>query len=77
VVGAQALVAEDTVAPPRSLMLGVPARLTDLVGIDGRLGIAGYLAHELAPRFEPPRLMVERGELGRKSGRGFYNRVES
>jgi 3-hydroxybutyryl-CoA dehydrogenase len=53
-----------------------PLRLTDLVGIDVRLGIARYLAEELGPRFAPPQLMidmVERGELGRKSGRGFYD----
>lgn len=53
-----------------------PLRLTDLVGIDVRLGIARYLATELGPRFTPPQLMVdmvERGELGRKSGRGFYD----
>jgi len=53
-----------------------PLRLTDLVGIDVRLGIARYLAKELGPRFAPPQLMidmVERGDLGRKSGRGFYD----
>lgn len=53
-----------------------PLRLTDLVGIDVRLGVARYLAEELGPRFTPPQLMinmVERGELGRKSGRGFYD----
>jgi 3-hydroxybutyryl-CoA dehydrogenase len=53
-----------------------PLRLTDLVGIDVRLGVARYLAKELGPRFTPPQLMidmVERGELGRKSGRGFYD----
>jgi len=53
-----------------------PLRLTDLVGIDVRLGIARYLEKELGPRFAPPQLMidmVERGELGRKSGRGFYD----
>ncbi|WP_408899939.1 3-hydroxyacyl-CoA dehydrogenase family protein (plasmid) [Nocardioides sp. R1-1] len=52
-----------------------PLRLTDLVGIDVRLGIARYLEAELGPRFSPPQLMVdmvERGELGRKTGRGFY-----
>jgi 3-hydroxybutyryl-CoA dehydrogenase len=56
-----------------------PLRLTDLVGIDVRLGIARYLERELGPRFSPPRLMVdmvERGELGRKSGRGFYDWAE-
>jgi len=53
-----------------------PLKLTDLVGLDVRLGIARYLAAELGPRFEPPALMVEmveRGDLGRKSGRGFYD----
>jgi 3-hydroxybutyryl-CoA dehydrogenase len=53
-----------------------PLRLTDLVGLDVRLAIAEYLAARLGPRFEPPALMremVERGELGKKSGRGFYD----
>nr|WP_281378466.1 3-hydroxyacyl-CoA dehydrogenase family protein [Gordonia humi] len=52
-----------------------PLKLTDIVGIDVRLGISRYLESELGPRFAPPRLMVdmvERGDLGRKSGRGFY-----
>lgn len=52
-----------------------PLRLTDLVGLDVRLGIAEHLARELGPRFEPPELlrrMVAEGRLGRKSGRGFY-----
>jgi len=52
-----------------------PLRLTDLVGLDVRLGIARHLASTLGPRFEPPQLLVdlvERGELGRKSGRGFH-----
>ena len=53
-----------------------PLRLTDLVGLDVRLGIARYLERELGPRFAPPQLMVdmvERGELGRKTGKGFYD----
>jgi len=53
-----------------------PLRLTDLVGLDIRLGIARYLAKELGSRFEPPALMVrmvEEGRLGRKSGHGFYD----
>jgi len=52
-----------------------PLRLSDLVGLDVRLGIAEYLASTLGPRFEPPeilRRMVREGKLGRKSGRGFY-----
>jgi len=52
-----------------------PLRLTDLVGLDVRLSIAEYLASTLGARFTPPQLlrdMVARGELGAKSGRGFY-----
>jgi 3-hydroxybutyryl-CoA dehydrogenase len=53
-----------------------PLRLTDVVGLDVRLAIAEYLARELGPRFEPPKLlreMVARGQLGQKSGKGFYD----
>lgn len=53
-----------------------PLRLTDLVGLDVRLAIAEHLSATLGPRFEPPALlrdMVERGDLGRKTGRGFYD----
>lgn len=53
-----------------------PLRTTDIVGLDVRLAIAEHLARELGPRFEPPRLLrdkVAAGELGRKSGRGFYD----
>lgn len=52
-----------------------PLRLTDLVGLDVRLGIAEYLAETLGPRFEPPQIlrdMVAEGRLGKKTGRGFY-----
>ena len=52
-----------------------PLRLTDMVGLDVRLGIANYLHSELGERFNPPfllRKMVEEGKLGRKSGEGFY-----
>jgi 3-hydroxybutyryl-CoA dehydrogenase len=53
-----------------------PLRLTDLVGLDVRLGIAEHLASTLGPRFDPPALlreMVVGGDLGRKTGRGFYS----
>ena len=53
-----------------------PLRLTDLVGLDVRLAIARTLEKELGERFRPPRLLVEKveaGELGKKSGRGFYD----
>jgi 3-hydroxybutyryl-CoA dehydrogenase len=53
-----------------------PLKLTDLVGLDVRLAIAEHLERELGPRFAPPQILrdkVARGELGRKSGRGFYD----
>ncbi len=52
-----------------------PLRLADIVGLDVRLHIARSLAASLGPRFEPPRLLIDKvaaGELGRKSGQGFY-----
>ena len=52
-----------------------PLRLSDLVGLDVRLGIAEHLAATLGPRFEPPQLLrdkVAAGKLGKKSGEGFY-----
>ncbi|MBM7771697.1 3-hydroxybutyryl-CoA dehydrogenase [Actinokineospora baliensis] len=53
-----------------------PLRLTDLVGLDVRLSIADHLAKQLGPRFEAPQLLrdkVARGELGRKTGQGFFS----
>ena len=52
-----------------------PLRLTDMVGLDVRLGIAEYLHGTLGDRFAPPpllRTMVADGRLGRKSGEGFF-----
>lgn len=53
-----------------------PLRLTDLVGLDVRLGIAEYLHETLGgEQYRPPgilRRMVEDGKLGKKSGEGFY-----
>ena len=53
-----------------------PLRLTDLVGLDVRLAIAEHLERELGPRFAPPQILrqkVAAGDLGKKSGRGFYD----
>jgi 3-hydroxybutyryl-CoA dehydrogenase len=76
---------EEGVAQPeaidRAMELGYrhpmgPLRLTDLVGLDVRLGIAEYLHERLASEaFRPPailRRMVAEGKLGKKSGQGFY-----
>lgn len=52
-----------------------PLRTTDVVGLDVRLAIAQDLHRRLGDRFAPPRILeelVERGDLGRKSGRGFF-----
>jgi 3-hydroxybutyryl-CoA dehydrogenase len=52
-----------------------PLELTDLVGLDVRLGIADYLAGALGDAFAAPQLLrdlVAAGKLGKKSGEGFY-----
>ena len=52
-----------------------PLELTDLVGLDVRLGIAEYLERTLGPTFTPPQVLrdkVAKGLLGKKSGEGFY-----
>jgi len=52
-----------------------PLELTDLVGLDVRLGIADYLAQALGPAFAPPQTLrdkVAAGKLGKKSGEGYY-----
>ncbi len=53
-----------------------PLRSSDLVGLDVRLAIAEELSLTLGDRFAPPALLrdkVARGELGRKSGKGFHD----
>jgi len=53
-----------------------PLRVSDVVGLDVRLKIADHLHHELGEqKFEPPRILrekVKRGELGKKTGKGFF-----
>ena len=87
VLGLEAIrMVEEGVASPQdidtALELGYrhpmgPLKLTDLVGLDVRLGIAKHLASVLDDRrFDPPALlqqMVDEGKLGKKSGRGFYD----
>jgi len=54
-----------------------PLRTTDLVGLDVRLAIAETLFAELGgEQFRPPQILrdkVAAGELGQKSGRGFFD----
>ena len=87
VLGLEAIrMVEAGVASPedidKAMVLGYrhpmgPLRLTDLVGLDVRLGIARYLHESLGSEaFRPPALlqrMVAGGRLGKKSGRGFYD----
>ncbi|BCI91470.1 hypothetical protein NIIDMKKI_66760 [Mycobacterium kansasii] len=53
-----------------------PLRLSDLVGLDTLKLIADKMFEEFKePLYGPPPLllrMVEAGQLGKKSGRGFY-----
>ncbi len=53
-----------------------PLRTTDIVGLDVRLAVAEHLERELGPRFSPPKVLrdkVAAGQLGRKTGQGFYS----
>jgi 3-hydroxybutyryl-CoA dehydrogenase len=53
-----------------------PLRLSDVVGLDVRLDIARGLTQVYGERFAPPRVLVEKvaaGELGQKSGQGFFS----
>ncbi|MEZ2388422.1 3-hydroxyacyl-CoA dehydrogenase family protein [bacterium RCC_150] len=79
---------EEGVATPEdidaAMVLGYkhptgPLRTTDIVGLDVRLGIAEYLHSTLGERFAPPQILrdkVARGELGRKTGKGFFDWTE-
>jgi 3-hydroxybutyryl-CoA dehydrogenase len=79
---------EEGVASPDDIDLAMklgyghpmgPLELTDLVGLDVRLGIADYLSDAIGPAFEPPELLrrlVAEGKLGKKSGEGFYRWVD-
>ncbi len=70
----------DAASIDRAMELGYrhpmgPLRSTDLVGLDVRMAIAEHLHNTLGERFAPPALLrdkVARGELGRKTGQGFY-----
>ncbi|MBI2073320.1 MAG: hypothetical protein HYT81_09880 [Gemmatimonadetes bacterium] len=78
-------IAEQRVATPedidKAMELGYghplgPLKVSDLVGLDVRLAIAEYLFRELRqPHYQPPVILREKvraGELGKKTGKGFY-----
>ena len=87
ILGLEAMrMVEQGVASPqdidRAMELGYnhpmgPLKLTDVVGLDVRLGIAEYLHRELGgEQYRPPEIlkrMVAEGKLGKKSGEGFYD----
>lgn len=55
-----------------------PFKLMDLIGMDVNLAVSTslYEAFDQAPRFAPSQIQidkVQKGELGRKTGQGFYN----
>lgn len=53
-----------------------PLRLSDIVGLDVRLDIARQLESALGERYRPPQILIDKvaaGQLGRKSGHGFYD----
>jgi 3-hydroxybutyryl-CoA dehydrogenase len=86
VLGLEAMrMVEEGVASPedidKAMELGYghpmgPLRVSDIVGLDVRLAIAEYLHRELqGPRYAPPAILrdkVEAGQLGKKTGKGFY-----
>lgn len=53
-----------------------PLRLSDIVGLDVRLDIARVLEKAHGERYQPPAILIEmvaRGDLGQKTGRGFFD----
>lgn len=81
---AMRMVEQDVAAPEdidKALELGYghpmgPLRVSDLVGLDVRLAIAEYLYDQLHDaQYAPPEILrrkVADGELGKKTGKGFY-----
>jgi len=56
-----------------------PLQIADLGGLDVFVHANQYLADKLGERFKPSKKMIElvnKGELGAKSGKGFYNYSE-
>lgn len=76
---------QEGVASPKDIDRGMelgynhpmgPLKLGDYNGWDIRLEIGDALADELGERFRPPQIvrkMVRAGDLGKKTGQGFYD----
>jgi len=77
--GASGFASIDRIAEASGFRMG-PFRLMDLIGNDINLAVTRslYEASGNAPRFKPSPLQegtVARGELGRKTGKGYYTYV--
>ena len=67
----------DTILEATGFKMG-PFKLMDLIGMDINLSVSQsiYNAFEEAERFKPSSIQIEKvknGELGKKTGKGFYN----
>ena len=67
----------DTILEATGFKMG-PFKLMDLIGMDINLSVSQsiYNAFEEAERFKPSPIQIEKvknGELGKKTGKGFYN----
>ena len=67
----------DTILEATGFKMG-PFKLMDLIGMDINLAVSQsiYNAFEEAERFKPSPIQIEKvknGELGKKTGKGFYN----
>jgi 3-hydroxybutyryl-CoA dehydrogenase len=67
----------DTILEAADFKMG-PFKLMDLIGMDINLSVSQsiYNAFEEAQRFKPSSIQIEKvknGELGKKTGKGFYN----
>ena len=53
-----------------------PLELSDYIGLDVVLDLGNYISEQLGEEYSPSSLLkelVEKGNLGKKSGKGFYN----
>ena len=53
-----------------------PLELSDYIGLDVLLALGTYISEQLGEDYTPSSLLkelVEKGNLGKKSGKGFYN----